>query len=254
MSDLNSRKFINNNNFNEFTFSKNWHFDLFKLNNYDEELFSKVVNSSYCDLKNYQDLLVYSFIKQNVKPGSKILDVGGGDSRILRHFKYDYECWNIDKLEGIGHGPRQIDSSGFRLVQDYIGNFNDELPDNYFDLVFSISTLEHIPLDNYEIYGNILSDINRVLKPESFSIHCIDHTTDLLLGIETNVWTNPIIPFFFENQKMINDYIPLEIAERDPELFFMSEKYYKENWELATGKKFEEFGKPFSYNLLWKKM
>lgn len=249
---MNSGKIIPEN-FNEFTYSKNWHFDLFKGNNYDEELFNENIDPAYCDLKVYQDLFMFTFIKNNIKPGSKLLDIGGGNSRILSYFKFDYECWNIDKLEGIGHGPTEVDTTGYRLVLDYMGNFNEELPDNYFDLVFSISTLEHIKLDDIKIYKNILEDIDRVLKPGGYSVHCVDHSTDRLLGTVDEVWVNPIIPYFFENKKMINNFIPLIIAESDPELFFMSEKHFNDKWSEATGMTFEEFGKPFSYNFLWKK-
>ncbi len=246
--------FISPGTFNNFTYSKRLHFELFKKNDYDVELFGKSMDPDYCDLKIYQDLLTFSFIDQNVKPGAKILEIGGGDSRILKHYRNEYECWNLDKLEGIGNGPTQIDSTGIKLIQDYIGNFNEELPDNYFDLIFSISTLEHIALDDFSFYENILKDINRLLVPGGYSLHTLDHCTDLLLGIEKEVWTNPIIPFFFENQKMINEFVPLVDAEEDPELFYMSEKYYNDTWKYTTGKTFAEFGKPFSYNFLWKKV
>jgi ubiquinone/menaquinone biosynthesis C-methylase UbiE len=199
-------------------------------------------------LKVYQDLFVYSFIKQNIKPGSKILDIGGGNSRILKHFKNDYECWNIDKLEGIGNGPTDIETTGFRLVYDYMGNFSKELPDSYFDLVFSISTLEHVPLDDMTAYENILKDINRVLKPGGYSLHCID-----VVWLDSFVWTNQIMPYFFENEKMINEFIPLAKLKEDPELFVMSEEYYSRSWQFTTGKTYSEFGKPLSYNFLWRK-
>jgi ubiquinone/menaquinone biosynthesis C-methylase UbiE len=125
-----------------------------------------------CDLKVYQDLLTFSFIKQNYDRPIKMLDVGGGTSRILEHFKKEHECWNIDKLEGVGNGPlgQDVQTEEIKFVFDYMGNFNKELPDNYFDLVFSISTLEHVPLNDTEAYGNILKDINRVLKPGSYSL------------------------------------------------------------------------------------
>jgi len=209
-----SQKFLTSASFNEFTYSKNKHFNAFFSNDYDEELFGKAVNPSYCDLKVYQDLLVFSFIKQNILAGSKILEVGGGNSRILKYFQEDYECWNIDKLEAAGHGLIEIDTTGFRLISDYMGNFNEELPEGYFDLVFSISTLQHIPHGDIKIYNNILKDINRVLKPEGYSIHCVEHETNQLLKNEKKVWVNPIISFFFDNQKMINDFIPLEIAKK----------------------------------------
>lgn len=245
--------FINPENFNEFTYSKNSHFDVFKKNSYDQILFGKEIDSGYCDLKVYQDLLTFSFILQNIKPGSKILEIGGAESRILKFFSKEMECWNLDKLEGIGNGPTKINSDGFRLISDYIGNFNKELPDNYFDLVFSISTFEHIPIEDEALFENIRLDIERLLKNGGLSFHCIDHCTDLLLGEIDEAWTNPIIPYFFNNEKTFNKFIPLIDAELDPELFFMPEKYYEDNWQSATKIPFEKFGKPFSYNILWER-
>lgn len=241
-------KFLTPEKFNNFTYSKKSHFDLFILSHYDEELFKYKVDPDNCDLKVYQDLFMYSFLKLNIPPGSKILDIGGGDSRILKHFQNDYECWNIDKLEGVGNGPTDIDTTGFRLVYDYMGNFNTELPDNYFDFVFSISTLEHVPLDDLIAYENIRKDINRVLKPGGYSVHCID-----VVWLEPIVWTNEIMPYLFKNEKMINKFIPLLEVREDPDLFVMSEKYYSKNWQFTTKKTYEEFGKPFSYNFLWRK-
>jgi len=243
-----SPRFLTPAKFNDFTYSKKDHFDLFLQSNFDEELFGYKVDPGNCDLKIYQDLFIYSFIKMNIPPGSKLLDIGGGDSRILKFFKDDYECWNIDKLEGVGNGPTDVDTSGFRLVDDYMGNFNEELPNDYFDLVFSISTLEHVPLDDFETYENILKDVNRVLKPGGLSVHCID-----VVWLEPIVWSNAILPYFFEHQEMMNKFIPLLDAREDPNLFVMSEFYFSNNWQFTTGKTYEEFGKPFSYNFLWKK-
>lgn len=253
MSEIQKPDFISQEKFYEFTYSKRSHFNLFMKHNYDKKLFGKTVDIDYCDLKVYQDLLVFSFILQNLETGSKLLEIGGAESRILKFFGNEFECWNLDKLEGIGNGPTVINSEGFRLVSDYIGNFNKELPDNYFDLVFSISTFEHIPIDEESLYENIKIDIDRLLKHGGISLHCIDHSTDLLLGEINEVWTNPIIPFFFNNEKTLNKFIPLIDAELDPDLFFMSEKYYADRWETSTGIPFEKFGKPFSYNILWKK-
>lgn len=243
-----SPKIVTPENFNDFTFSKKKHFDLFKNNGYDEELFGYVVDPEECDLKIYQDLFMLSFIKDNIAKGSKILDLGGGDSRMLRYFKDEHECWNIDKLEGVGNGPTDIDTSGFRLVFDYMGNFNEELPNNYFDLVFSISTLEHIPLDDYETYENIRKDIDRVLKPGGYSAHCID-----VVWKDDFIWTNNIMPYFFKKEKMINDFVPFDKIMGNSELFVMPEKYYEKTWQFTTGKTYEEFGRPVSYNFLWKK-
>lgn len=243
-----SPKFVSPDKFDDFTYSKTKHFELFKENNFDIELFGYAVDPENCDLKIYQDLLIFSYIKLNLPKGSSMLDIGGGDSRILKYFKNDYECWNIDKLEGVGNGPTDIDTSGYKLVHDYMGNFNKELPDNYFDLVFSISTLEHVPLDDLTAYENILKDINRVLKPGGYSVHCID-----VVWKDNFVWTNQIMPYFYKHQQIMNKFVEMDKLMTDPETFTMAKKYYEKTWQFSTGKTYEDFGRPISYNFLWKK-
>ena len=230
-----------------FSYSKKSHFELFK--GYDTELYAGAVDPDNCDLKNYQDLLVLLFIRENIPKGSRILDIGGGDSRILKHLKDEYECWNLDKLEGRGSGPASIDSTGYRLVKDYIGNFNKELPDNYFDFVFSVSALEHVPDDNQDYLGNIRDDIERILKPGGYSLHCFD-----VVIKKDSVWTNKLLPFLCQNLKMITPFVPLEELERDPDLYVMTEKAYQKGWQSITKKTYLDFGKPLSYNVLWQKM
>lgn len=250
MTESAALKFITPDNFNDFTYSKNWHFNYFKINKFDTELFKKEVDPLDCDLKVYQDLFMYCFIKDNIGKGSKILDIGGGHSRILKHFSEDYECWNLDKFEGIGNGPTEAEESDFKIIYDYIGNFNKEIPDNYFDLVFSISTLEHVPQDDIQNFENIIKDINRILKPGGYSAHCLDCLWKFTFNM---VWANPITEYFHKNENTFNQFIPYLKAAEDPELYGMSEFHYKKSWEFTTGKPYKQFGKPFSYNTLWQK-
>jgi SAM-dependent methyltransferase len=233
-------------NFSEYTYSKRDHFKVF--GDLDLELYKEKKNPLDCDLKVYQDLLVLAFIKENIPPASRILEIGGGNSRIINHIKGNYECWNLDKLEGIGHGPPGIIVKDFRLVKDYIGNFNPALPDAYFDFVFSISVLEHVSQDNNEVFRKILDDIDRVLKPGGGSLHCVD----ALLHRE-KAWVNSLVKFIFNNRETINSFIDLSLIMTDPELYFMSETAYHRIWEPIVKKKYDELGIPFSYNVLWKK-
>lgn len=247
-ADLEKAIFLYPGNFDLFTYSKNSHFRKFLKYSFDEELFGKAVNQNDCDLKVYQDLLIFSFIKFNVPLGSRILDIGGGNSRILSHFKNSHECWNLDKLEGVGNGPVDIDATSFRLVYDYIGEFSKELHDEYFDLVFSVSALEHVPWHDPDTYERILLDINRVLKVGGYSIHCIDIALQ-----EDYAWTNDIIPYFFENAGVVNRFIPFLDLRNDLDLYSMSKTYFDRTWKVTTGRTYEDFGMPVSYNCLWKK-
>jgi ubiquinone/menaquinone biosynthesis C-methylase UbiE len=232
--------------FSRFTYAKRSHFDDFgKL---DRELYGEKRDSDNCDLKAYQDLLVLAFINANVPPASRLLEVGGGDSRIIDHLKTTYECWNLDKLEGHGFGPRTIREEGFRLVRDYIGSFNRLLPDGYFDLVFSISVLEHVASQAESLFAEILGDINRVLRPGGMSLHCFD----VLIG-QGSMFIHPLLRFFFDTQKTINAFVDPSVIMADSDLYVMSESAYRRYWQPATGKTYSQMGRPSSYNVLWYK-
>jgi len=235
-------------NFDRFSYSKHSHIALFDQLHYEEELYGEKKDVNLWGLKRYDDLLVFSFIKEMIPPGSKLLDIGGGKSRIIRYFKNQYECWNIDKLEGLGQGPISIDTTGYRLVRDYIGNFNPELPPNYFDFVFSISALEHVPGSNPQLLENILTDINRVLKPRCYSLHCFDSILK-----PDGLWVNNLLHYIFKQEKTFNRLIPYEEICQDKDLFELPEEKFNKNWGRLSGKEYKEYGRPFSYNVLWKK-
>lgn len=232
--------------FNHYTYAKRSHWEFF--DGIDVELFGKKINPDTEQLKYYQDLLALRFIRDNVPPGSRILDVGGGISRILSHLAATYECWNIDKLEGVGNGPRAIKDPPYRLVRDYMGNFNPELPDNYFDLVFSISALEHVPQHDTKIFDNIISDINRVLKPGGLSLHLFD-----IVLKPASFWTNKFTGHIFHNVATINKSATPEDMRRDPDFYAMSEEAYNKTWLHTTKVPYAETGLPSSLNILWKK-
>ncbi|HSV26304.1 MAG TPA: glycosyltransferase, partial [Sedimentisphaerales bacterium] len=225
-------------NFDDFTFSRISHGGRFRES-------SRLEPDS--NLKAYQDLLVMNFMLDNVPPGSKLLEIGGGDSRIIAALERSYECWNIDKLEGRGNGPVDVKARGYRLIRDYMGNFSRELPENYFDVVFSISALEHVPEDE-QTFENICLDIDRVLKVGGYSLHCFD------VVLKTDApWTNKLMPFMFERYRTLNRFVPLQDLCDDPDLWAMSEAEYNRTWRFTTRKSYREHGKPASYNVLWQK-
>jgi predicted O-linked N-acetylglucosamine transferase (SPINDLY family)/glycosyltransferase involved in cell wall biosynthesis/predicted O-methyltransferase YrrM/ubiquinone/menaquinone biosynthesis C-methylase UbiE len=232
-----------NGKWQNFSYSKSSHFNQFSRFGYYAHL-----NPNQCDLKVYQDLLIYNLIIEHLPPGSKLLEIGGGNSRVIQALKQNYECWNLDKLEGGGNGPTQIeDRLGYRLIKDYIGNFNSELPSQYFDCVFSISTLEHIPEDESE-YQKICEDIDRVLKPGGWSFHCFD-----IVIKPQEVWTNKFLTYLFNQIQTLQTLIPFEQMRQDSDLYVMSELAYNRYWKHITKKSYQEFGQPASYNIFWQK-
>jgi hypothetical protein len=82
------------------------------------------------------------------------------------------ERWNLDEFKGAGNGVLEVpDMPEVRLVRRSLGQFSPELPDDYFDMVFSISVIEHIPgtaLDDF------WADHARVMAPGATAVHTID--------------------------------------------------------------------------------
>jgi hypothetical protein len=200
-----------------------------------------------CDLKVYQDHLIYSFIVANVPKGSRLLEVGGGDSRILKFFSRDYECWNVDKCEGLGNGPQGFVSPHFKIVYDYLGTSNPELPSGHFDFVFSISALEHTP-EEQGIREAIGRDIDRVIKPGCPSFHLFD----CIWRPDGKSWVNGLIPYFYRTKPVLTRFVPPTGLENDPGVYFMAEEPFNAWWAPLVGSQYRDYGRPFSQNVLWR--
>lgn len=234
-------------NFDYFTYSRKHQLNIFSELGYDLEIQKNKIDMENIDIKTYQYMLTYSFIKNNIPAGSKILEIGGkGYSGILNKLKNDYEIWNLEMLDD--ETVLKMDSSAIKIVIDKIGNFNKELPENYFDFVYSVSEFDYDETKDENKYEKILNDINRVLKSGGYSLNCV-----IAVLKDPAVLLPQLIPYLFENVKTLNEYIPLMKVAIDQDLFNMSEKYYSDNWQPFTEKTFKKFGKPFSYNILWSK-
>lgn len=223
--------------FADFTYSKRHHFSIF---------ISKGDYVPDCDLKVYQDCLVYDFLLGHLPAGSRILEVGGGDSRIIASLKGRYEMWNADPLEGAGNGLHALPDApeGYRHVPVNLGAHSPKLPDRYFDLVFSISVLEHVSKEPSDI-RRILADQWRVLAPGGLALHCID--ARLHPSID---YVHPIIDIIQSDSSFIGEPRSRDDALADKYLWHMSQTSYEGWWQPTTRTPWEEFGRPMSFNLL----
>jgi SAM-dependent methyltransferase len=105
--------------------------------------------------------------------GARILEVGGGYSRVLPTLSGRNSCFNLDRFEGVAGGPSTVpEQPGIRVILGYIGDFEPALEPSSFDFVFSISVVEHIPHDRL---ADAFSDMYRCLKPGGRCCHAIDH-------------------------------------------------------------------------------
>ena len=136
------------------------------------------------DLKGIQDAYIASRL-DDVR-GARILEIGGGNSRVLSVLSEPprgNECWNAERFEGVGGGPlaNENDASRIKLASCFVGEFSSELPDGYFDYVISVSVVEHVATADLEAF---FADSARVLRPGGQILHAIDvylldHDADL---------------------------------------------------------------------------
>lgn len=231
--------------FREFSIARWAHWDM--LLPKASELYGRSVDPATCDLKSYQDLLVFAFIRDNLPPGSRLLEIGGGNSRVLAKLASTYECWNVDKFEGVGNGPLQATDASYFIVKDYMGNFNPALADAYFDFVFSISALEHVDGDATK-FDALLEDMDRVLVPGGLSLHCLD----ILCRPETIVY-HRLLDKIHETRSILHPWVPTEELLNDTGIYHMSKQAYDAGWRAIIGESYEVYGKPSSSNVLWRK-
>lgn len=115
--------------------------------------------------------------------GQKIIEVGGAYSLLPKYLseKYELEVWIGDDF-GMSTGesnwsrwgdPYQLPYKypSIKYVFERFGCYSKNYPDQYFDRILSVSTLEHIP---YQKRLDVFKDMNRCLKPGGMQLHTID--------------------------------------------------------------------------------
>lgn len=85
------------------------------------------------------------------------------------------ERWNLDMSSGEGRtdsGRKKIlMPKEFTVIDAYLGDYSEQVPANYFDMVFSISVMEHIPPERIP---DFFSDHYRTLKSGGIGLHAVD--------------------------------------------------------------------------------
>lgn len=230
-------------NIDHFAYAKKSHFQQLEI----PKIHSKQ-SPKTADMKAYQDSLILTFIKQNIKPGAKILEIGGGHSRIIQLLHDTYAFWNLDKLEGVGFGPKSpYDADGHILVQDYIGAFSPELEDHSFDFIYSISTIEHLPEDE-ETVTRCLADMDRLLAPGGSCLHCVDA---ILKPDKLEV--HPLLQQALSENKTAKTNLSFETISKDADLWKLPFYTYYTRYFHLTKERLKNFGQPITINIYWKR-
>ena len=117
-------------------------------------------------------------------PGDRILDVGCGYSRFPIYMADHYGCevWAVDDF-GLSSGDEywtrgkapQEHFQKYPKVKFLLERLGDQeqssLPVNYFDCIYSASTLEHVPP---EMIGRVWQHMDALLKPGGDLLHAVE--------------------------------------------------------------------------------
>jgi len=132
------------------------------------------------DLKDVQRPWALKAILGSIPPGSRLLEIGAGEplvAELLAALGYDVTV--VDPYDGRDGGPADLEA--IRAASPHVrivpGLFPRDIGDGErFDGIYSISVLEHLPLEELDDLGE---EIARFGGNGGYTIHAIDH---VLLG------------------------------------------------------------------------
>jgi len=228
---------INPKNFNNFSYSKKLHHYLISESRYDIDFFKKKINLNDFDLIDYQKLLVYSYIKNNLVYGRKILALGNFSTEIINVLKYSHEIFSLTDTSVLNNNLTSETADEILITSSSGNTINLNETENFFDFVFSISAFDNTTSDN-SVLMNIKNNLEKFIKFGGFTLHCFK------FEIKNNVakfseFFLPMIQLLNESSRLINNLYSLESIERDTDVM-----YLKSNDDEP------EINKIVSYNIL----
>lgn len=186
-------------------------------------------------LKYLQDTWVHGVLRR--EDASRVIEIGGGASRTLPPLRRrGIECWNADKLAGFANGPledssgiQSLRASGIKIVRTFVGEYSNELPQDYFDVAYSISVLEHL---NAQQLVDCFRDAARTLKPGGRIYHAVDvflgsapmqRTSQQIRSLRDAVLAAGLEPL---GPDQVGDEPVFETTYASPSVVYLARKWY----------------------------
>ena len=175
------------------------------------------------------------------------MEIGQGYPRVLRQLQQDYECWMIAPFEQTSLPPGAQHLLQERLITGKFETGNTAIPVDTFDCVFSVAVLGQLP-NNPDVFENALCTINQALAPGGYSLHCVN-----VILKPDRISLNGALSYFGTHADPLHEFVSFDTLRNDPDLFTLSEQFYKAHWQAKTKQPYKRFGKPTVCNVLWQK-
>jgi uncharacterized UPF0146 family protein len=174
------------------------------------------------DMKDLQRCWTIKAIVGNIERGSRILEIGAGEplvAGVLSRLGYDVTI--VDPYDGSGNGPREF--AAFKSAYPDLRFVREQFPPQEelgrdYSAVYSISVLEHVPLDQID---SVIGAARSLLAEKGgCSIHAVDH---VLAGWSAESHLEKL-ERIVATSGLSEDQLAVMIAklERDPETYFVS--------------------------------
>jgi hypothetical protein len=129
------------------------------------------------DMKDMQRCWMIKAIVGTVPRGAKLCEIGAGEPLVAGLLsRLGYEVTVVDPYDGSGNGPREYEQ--FKAAYPDVRFLREQFPPGAdlgedFGCVYSISVLEHVPL---EMLDAVIAGARRMIKAaDGRSIHAVDH-------------------------------------------------------------------------------
>jgi uncharacterized UPF0146 family protein len=129
------------------------------------------------DMKDLQRCWMLKAILGNVPVGSRLLEIGAGEPLVAGALsRIGYDVTVVDAYDGSGNGPKEFET--FRGAYPDLTFVREHFPPRTevgddFAAIYSISVLEHVPLD---VIDSVMDRSRELLaKQQGVSIHAVDH-------------------------------------------------------------------------------
>jgi len=174
------------------------------------------------DMKDLQRCWAVKSILGNVERGARVLEIGAGEPLVAGLLsRLGYEVVVVDDYMGGGNGPREFKRfqaayPDVRFVRELFPPEEDVGDD--FGAVFSISVLEHVPV---EAVGDVVAKGHELIRKRGgCSIHAVDHVLAGWGADEHREKLERIVAALGLSAEDLAAQI--EAMETDPETYFVS--------------------------------